>query len=1113
MPASNELRVFVSSTFRDLQEEREHLVRKIFPEIRALCRERGVTFTEVDLRWGLTDEDVVLGQVIRTCLEEIDRCRPYFIGITGERYGYIPDLVDIYKDSELLAKYPWIEDATMEGASIIDLEFRHGALNDAATSHASSRFFFRRTRRGSASSVDGDEGRALESLKQRVRDGGYDVEEFRDPEHLGEAIFDALVEIIERDFDPAPPGEIERERASHEAFAASRRHAYIPNPDYLSALNAWHADAEAPPLIIYAESGSGKSSLVSFWCQQRRRRDPEAFIVEHYVGIGAGAADHYAIMRHVMSEIRERFSRTEEIPSKPEELEAQFGNWLGFTVGAPMLLVIDGVNQLTGRALELHWLPPVMPPGVKLIITSTVEQTLVDLRRRGWRELAMQPLKEREREGVIVRYLSEYHKALAKDQVTLLAEDIKCAHPLFLRTLLEELRIDSSHEKLYERIALYLGTSGTEDLFQKVLERMENDFGTRVVREVMSLVWCSRFGLEEEDLQAVTGISRLKLSTMLGGLDYHLVRKDGVLTFFHDYLRRAVEKRYLAEERVRLDVWRRLVEHFAAAPVTIRATKELVWSLGKQGERERLLETIADVERFDLLFQGESQYEVLAHWSGVEAGTTARIVLTSLREWRVRAGGERVLQVLGRVSTLLASLGCMAEALGIDEERHALAVELGDRPEQGRAHASMCWRLRVLGDTVAAEEHGRRAEAIAREIEDWQSVASTVGNRGLMHLSRGEYEQALACYAESEAMARMMGDRKRVASAVGNRGNVHVNRGEYERALACYVEQEAIAREIGDRQSLARVVGCRGSVHLKRGEYELALACSAESEAIGRSIGDRQTVSLVVGNRGVAHLDRGEYALALACFAEKEAIAREIGDRQCVAFAVGNRGIVHMSRGEHELALACYAEQEAIARAIGDRQCVAFAVGNRGNLHVIGGAFAMALEPLVAAIDLFRDIGDQPPLCALLVDSSRALLECSYLDELRPQIMPYITGDGPWRTRCVEIARQHAEEALAIAQELGARDTVGQAEVVLGRIDAVNGHDTAARGRLLRMLAAATELPLRAETCYWLWKLGLDPAPDHRADAERIYAELYARIPMHDYKVRLDELRAAVASS
>ena len=108
MPQSNELRLFISSTFRDMQEEREHLVKKIFPEIRALCRERGIAFTEIDLRWGLTDEHVVLGQVIRACLEEIDKCRPYFIGLVGERYGWAPDLMEFYKDPELFSRWLWL---------------------------------------------------------------------------------------------------------------------------------------------------------------------------------------------------------------------------------------------------------------------------------------------------------------------------------------------------------------------------------------------------------------------------------------------------------------------------------------------------------------------------------------------------------------------------------------------------------------------------------------------------------------------------------------------------------------------------------------------------------------------------------------------------------------------------------------------------------------------------------------------------------------------------------------------------------------------------------------------------------------------------------------------
>jgi telomerase protein component 1 len=34
------VRVFVSSTFRDMHAERDHLVRVVFPELKKLCREK-----------------------------------------------------------------------------------------------------------------------------------------------------------------------------------------------------------------------------------------------------------------------------------------------------------------------------------------------------------------------------------------------------------------------------------------------------------------------------------------------------------------------------------------------------------------------------------------------------------------------------------------------------------------------------------------------------------------------------------------------------------------------------------------------------------------------------------------------------------------------------------------------------------------------------------------------------------------------------------------------------------------------------------------------------------------------------------------------------------------
>jgi hypothetical protein len=86
-----QIRVFISSTFRDMQKERDILVRKIFPQLRKLCEERAVTWTEVDLRWGIPDERKAEGKVLPLCLAEIEHTLSYFIGVLGERYGWVPD--------------------------------------------------------------------------------------------------------------------------------------------------------------------------------------------------------------------------------------------------------------------------------------------------------------------------------------------------------------------------------------------------------------------------------------------------------------------------------------------------------------------------------------------------------------------------------------------------------------------------------------------------------------------------------------------------------------------------------------------------------------------------------------------------------------------------------------------------------------------------------------------------------------------------------------------------------------------------------------------------------------------------------------------------------------
>lgn len=72
--------------------ERDIITRLVFPELNQRLKNRNVKVVPIDLRWGLTKEDTSdegLG-ALEHCLIEIDRSRPFFVMLSGNRYGWIP---------------------------------------------------------------------------------------------------------------------------------------------------------------------------------------------------------------------------------------------------------------------------------------------------------------------------------------------------------------------------------------------------------------------------------------------------------------------------------------------------------------------------------------------------------------------------------------------------------------------------------------------------------------------------------------------------------------------------------------------------------------------------------------------------------------------------------------------------------------------------------------------------------------------------------------------------------------------------------------------------------------------------------------------------------------
>ena len=131
---NRQIRVFISSTFQDMQDERDYLMKRTFPMLRKLAAERDVTLTELDLRWGITEEESKSGKVVEICLREIENSIPFFIGIIGNRYGWVPEKKDIGEN--VTDRFKDVSNYLERHLSVTEMEMQFGVLAREEDMHA-----------------------------------------------------------------------------------------------------------------------------------------------------------------------------------------------------------------------------------------------------------------------------------------------------------------------------------------------------------------------------------------------------------------------------------------------------------------------------------------------------------------------------------------------------------------------------------------------------------------------------------------------------------------------------------------------------------------------------------------------------------------------------------------------------------------------------------------------------------------------------------------------------------------------------------------------------------------------------------------------------------------
>lgn len=582
--------VFISSTFQDMHGERDYLVKEVFPELLAWCERRRIHLFDVDLRWGITEEDTQSHNTVGVCLHNIDRCRPFFVCFLGQRRGWVPDEQDISRAT--FDEYPKLPHLAGQ-YSITEMEIEHALLAPMERMYESALrqqapcqrtlFFFRRDdylkdvppelRARYCDSPDNLD--RIAEVKEVIRQGGYPVTEYdcafesssdggrlgsfsAEGTSLGQVILKQLQEQIALEFpDHMAVSDDGSDGAAEMEFVWHEEQSYYPQHADLDGLHRYVESSRRSAYLVTGASGSGKTSLL---CAFVREYQGAQRLLVRLCGISPSTSDLYMTFRSIMNECGL------PIPATRQELYTHLSDCLAaIAAQGPTVLLIDALNQTHDGMRLLELLPQELPEGLKIILSCKSESLDDDVMHKmaAYGNAEIHPLQtgfsEEFKRGMIDRFLSQYLKHLDEDSIRLIVESAGSATPLFLSVILNELRVFGHFEEVQNQIARF-GAS-TQAAFEELLARLEREsvlIGTQPLSALLfGLLASSRRGLDEDELvsciQRIGGVSpddlHPSVRMFLRQLRPFLARRDRLYDFFHESFRTAASARYAGLEQ------------------------------------------------------------------------------------------------------------------------------------------------------------------------------------------------------------------------------------------------------------------------------------------------------------------------------------------------------------------------------------------------------------------------------------------------------------------------------------------------------------------------------------------------------------------------------------
>nr|XP_028707188.1 telomerase protein component 1 isoform X3 [Macaca mulatta] len=541
------IRLFISSTFRDMHGERDLLLRSVLPALQARAAPHRISLHGIDLRWGVTEEETRRNRQLEVCLGEVENAQ-LFVGILGSRYGYIPPSYNLpdHPHFHWAQQYPSGRSVTeMEVMQFLNRSQRLQPSAQALIYFRDSSFLSSVPDAWKSDFVSESEEAAcrISELKSCLsRQKGITCRRYPCEwggvaagrphvgglEEFGQLVLQDVWNTIQKLY--LQPGALLEQPVSipdddlvQATFQQLQKPPSTARPrllqDTVQQLMLHHGRLS----LVTGQSGQGKTAFLASLVSALQAPDgakvaPLVFF--HFSGARPDQGLALTLLRRLCTYLRGQLKEPGALPNTYRSLVWELQQRLlpksaeSLHPGQTLVLIIDGADRLVDQNGQLisDWIPKKLPRCVHLVLSVSRDAGLGETleQSQGAHVVALGPLEASARARLVREELALYGKRLEEspfnNQMRLLLVKRESGRPLYLRLVTDHLRLFTLYEQVSERLRTLPATVPL--LLQHILSTLEQEHGPDVLPRALTALEVTRSGLTVDQLHGVLSVWR-----------------------------------------------------------------------------------------------------------------------------------------------------------------------------------------------------------------------------------------------------------------------------------------------------------------------------------------------------------------------------------------------------------------------------------------------------------------------------------------------------------------------------------------------------------------------------------------------------------------------------